>query len=76
MLSKIHPIYFILAFTVGLFVCYLSHPKPEVVVKFPSPYNVGSVTYKDDENDSCYMYRADKTECPRDPSLIKEQPVF
>lgn len=76
MLSKIHPVFFILAFAAGLFACYITHPKPEIVVKFPSPYNVGSVTYKDEENNSCYKYRADKHECPRDSSMIKEQPMF
>ena len=74
MLSKIHPIYFIIAFTFGLFFCYLTHPKPQVVMKFPSPYNAGQVTYKG-EDDSCYKFKADKVECPMDRSLIKAQPV-
>lgn len=74
MLSKIHPIYFIIAFTAGLFFCYLMHPKPQVVMKFPSPYNAGRVTYKG-EDESCYKIKADKVECPVDRSLIKAQPV-
>jgi len=75
MLSKIHPLYFILSFAVGLFFCYISQPKPDVIVKFPSPYNADKVTYKGDDS-SCYKYRADKVSCPRDQSMIKEQPVL
>ena len=74
MLSKIHPLYFILAFAAGLLVCYITHPKPEVIVKFPSPYNAGTVVYKED--DGCYKYKADKVACPIDKTKIKEQPVL
>lgn len=74
MLNKIHPLYFIIAFAVGLMYCYLTHPKPEIVVKFPSPYNAGQVIYKG-EDDSCFKYHADKVACPLDKGLIKPQPV-
>jgi hypothetical protein len=75
MLSKIHPFYFFLSFAVGLLVCYVTNPKPEVIVKFPSPYNAGQVTYKGDDN-TCYKYKADKVQCPLDKSMIKPQPVM
>lgn len=75
MLNKIHPIYFIVSFCVGLFACYLMNPKPEIIYKFPSPYNAGQVTYKDEANDTCYKYKADKVECPLDKGLIKPQPI-
>ena len=74
MLSKIHPLYFIMAFAVGLLFCYLTHPKPDVIVKFPSPYNAGQIVYKDSE-DACYKYKADKVSCPLDRSQIKPQPL-
>lgn len=74
MLSKIHPIYFIISFAIGLLYCYIAHPKPDVVVKFPSPYNAGQVLYKNDD-DTCYRYKADKVACPLDKSLIKPQPI-
>lgn len=74
MFSKIHPFYFIFAFAIGLLYCYLTHPKPTVVVKFPSPYNAGTVVYKG-EDDACFKIAADKVECPVDKSLIKPQPI-
>lgn len=72
--DKIHPLYFFLAFAVGLLMCYATSPKPEIVLKFPSPYNAGRVIYKTSAN-SCYKYDASKVACPTDKSLIKPQPV-
>jgi len=72
--DKIIPLYFFIAFAIGLLICYTTNPKPEVVVKFPSPYNAGQVVYKD-KADQCYKYSASKVACPRDQSLIKEQPI-
>jgi hypothetical protein len=72
---KINLFVFILSFAVGLFYCYIMTPPPEVVLKFPSPYNVGKVVYKD-KADTCYKYKADKVHCPVDRSLIKAQPIY
>lgn len=72
--EKIHPFYFFLAFAVGLFYCYITNPKPEIVMKFPSPKNVGSIVYHDKEN-NCYKYKADKVACPSNPKLVKDQPI-
>jgi hypothetical protein len=72
--DKIRPLYFLLAFTVGLFYCYLTKPQPSIVMKFPSPMNAGNVTYKN-EDGTCYKYESSKEECPRDKNLIKPQPL-
>jgi hypothetical protein len=72
--DKIRPLYFFAAFAIGLFLCYIYNPKPEVVMKFPSPYNAGNITYKD-KGSNCYKYEATKTECPKDKGLIKDQPI-
>ena len=74
LLKRIKPLYFFVSFAVGLLVVYMFTPPPQVVVKFPSPYNAGSVIYNDDSN-SCFVYKADKVACPRDKTLIKDQPV-
>ena len=75
MLNKINPFYFIISFAIGLFFVYAITPPPEVIVKFPSPFNAGSITYKD-KADTCYVYKADKVACPMDKKLIKPQPLF
>lgn len=72
--DKIKFVYFIAAFAFGLLLTYLTSPKPEIVVKFPSIFNAGKITYKDKAN-NCYKYDATKSECPADPSLIKKQPL-
>jgi len=71
---KIRPLYFMIAFALGLLYCYVTKPKPELVVKFPSPQNAGKVVYRNDD-DTCFKYEASKVECPRDKNLIKPQPV-
>ena len=72
--DKLEPLYFLLAFGIGLFFCYISKPSPTIVVKFPSPVNAGTVTYKSDDG-SCYKFKASKETCPIDSSLIKAQPL-
>lgn len=73
-LEKIHPLSFFLAFAIGLLFCYLTNPKPDLVLKFPSPYNAGKITYKDNA-EGCYKYRAEKVSCPADAKMVKDQPI-
>lgn len=73
-LQKISLVYFLIAFAIGLFFCYILTPAPDVIVKFPSPQNAGKIVYRD-KADTCYMYKADAVECPMDTSLIKPQPI-
>lgn len=75
LLSRIRPFWFFLAFGVGLCVCYVFTPPPKVVVKFPTPANVGKVIYKgDDKTDhQCYAYSAKRVTCTSD---AKEQPLY
>lgn len=73
-LNKISPFWFILSFAIGMFFCYIYTPAPKIIVKFPSPENADTTVYKDNNN-TCYKYKAEKTQCPIDKSLIKEQPI-
>lgn len=73
LLKVIKPHYFIVAFAIGMFYVYITAPRPEIVEKFPSPYNAGSIKYKN--NNSCYIFSSNKTECPINESLIKRQPL-
>jgi hypothetical protein len=75
LLGRLDLKYFLLAFGIGLLVCYVMTPPPEVVVKFPSPYNAGKVMYTDKAG-TCFMYRADKSTCPSDRALIRDQPIM
>ena len=72
--KHIDPLYFFIALAVGFLAVYIMSPQPQVVVKFPSPHNAGKVVYRDNA-ETCYVYRADATECPADKSKIKPQPL-
>lgn len=73
--DKLNPLAFFIAFAIGLLFCYITQPAPKMVVKFPSPQNVGKVQYKDAKSDSCFKFDAEKVACPLDKSLIKPQPI-
>ncbi len=74
MLGKIRPFYFFVAFAIGALACYIMTPPPEVILRFPSPYNAGRVVYKDANRQSCFTYNADKVACPADAGLVRQQP--
>uniref|UniRef100_A0A6C0BLB6 Uncharacterized protein n=1 Tax=viral metagenome TaxID=1070528 RepID=A0A6C0BLB6_9ZZZZ len=67
----IDPLSFLIALCVGLLYTYLSAPHPQIVIKYPTPYNAGKITYID-QNDVCYKYHIRKVTCPTDPSKIKK----
>jgi hypothetical protein len=69
-LDYIDPLYFLIALTVGLIFTYLTAPQPQMVIKYPTPFNAGKVTYVD-QNDVCYKYQMKKVTCPVDQSKVK-----
>jgi hypothetical protein len=75
LIGYLKPLWFFAAFALGLVACYVIAPTPTVVVKFPSPFNAGKITYKD-EADTCFTFKSDKVTCPTDESKIKKQPLL
>ena len=69
---KFNYLAFIFAFGVGILYVYLSAPKPKIIIKYPTPYNVNKVVYKND-NDICYKYNAEEITC-NDKAIM--QPVI
>lgn len=65
---------FLLSFAVGILYIYMMHPAPKIVLKFPSPFNAGKVIYKD-KAEECFVFDAEKVECPKDTSQVRKQPV-
>lgn len=72
---KLHPFFLLASFALGILFVYLSAPEPTVVIKFPTPYNVNRIVYKD-KADNCYKYKADEVDCPKEKSKIKDQPIM
>ena len=56
----------------GLFMCYITNPVPEVIIKYPNPDNNNVVTYID-EASNCYKYEMTKTDCPSEN--VKDLPI-
>jgi hypothetical protein len=73
--ARINVTYFLIAFCVGILFVYLASPAPQAIIKFPTPYNAGKITYRDKSN-TCYQYKAEKTGCPSKKSAIRPQPII
>jgi len=70
LLDYIDPLYFLIALCVGLLYTYISAPIPKIVIKYPTPFNAGKITYAD-QNGVCYKYSIQEVQCPSDLSKIK-----
>jgi hypothetical protein len=57
--------YFFVAFCLGMFMVYITMPLPEIIIRYPTPYNAGTIIYKDSA-DICYVYDARKVNCPKE----------
>lgn len=63
------------AFAIGILYVYVMTPKPTVVYKYPSPFNVDTAVYKDLSGE-CYKFKAIKVDCSSvSPKLVLPQPV-
>lgn len=70
---RLHWPAFIIAFAVGCLFVYLFAPAPQVVYKFPNPYNAGKTVYKDAAG-TCFSFRAERLDaCPK--TGVKPQPI-
>tara|TARA_B110000261_G_scaffold161343_2_gene202600 strand:+ start:936 stop:1175 length:240 start_codon:yes stop_codon:yes gene_type:complete len=74
MFSKLNVFAFIVSFCLGIFYVYISSPTPNIVMKFPSPYNTGKVIYKN-KAEECYKYNHEKVDCDSNVN-VQVQPVF
>lgn len=70
----IDPLIFLISLCLGLFYTYVSTPPPKIVIKYPTPFNAGKITYVDNNN-TCYKYHIKKVDCPADQSKIKKYEI-
>jgi hypothetical protein len=59
----IDPVYFLIAFCIGLLFSYVTSTANKIVIKYPTPENSGKITYKDDAG-LCYKYKVVEEQCP------------
>ena len=72
--SKLNFLAFIIAFSFGIFMCYVQQPETIVLIKHPTPDNAGKIIYQDNHK-NCFKYLAEEVVCPEDKSKILNHPV-
>lgn len=73
MFGKLNLFAIIVSFCIGILYVYISTPPPNVVMKFPSPYNAGQVIYRN-KAEECYKYDVEEVDCSSADN-VKSQPV-
>ncbi len=63
--------YFVAAFVVGIVIALWHKPDPTLIVKHPTPHNIGQVTYKDNTG-NCYRYSSETLKCDSSDPRVKK----
>lgn len=66
---KVDFFYVFYGFLCGLVLIGLFHKKDKVIIQYPTPFNVGKITYKD-RNNKCFKYKAFRTSCLKNNQII------
>lgn len=66
---KIRLAIFLVCFSVGILYVYVVTPPKRTIVKYPTPYNAGKIVYKDPTDGTCYKYKAEQTDCPKNGAV-------
>ena len=61
-MQQIEILYIILGLLLGFFVVYITSPRPEMIIKYPTIDNIRNTRYVD-ENGTCYKYLAREVLC-------------
>ena len=73
MFNYLDPFAFVVSFGVGILLVYAMNPKPELVVKFPTPLNSGKAVYRD-ESSECFKYKYEEVDCDTYSHVALGQP--
>tara|TARA_Y100000590_G_C15008147_1_gene746510 strand:+ start:320 stop:544 length:225 start_codon:yes stop_codon:yes gene_type:complete len=65
---------FIISLAIGLFMCYITAPPPDIIVVYPTPENINQIQYKD-RNETCYKFDSTLVKCPENSNEIHEIPA-
>jgi hypothetical protein len=74
MLKHIKIIPLICGIVIGIIAVILIKPQQNVVYKYPTPETSGKDIYKDN-NGICYKYIANKVDCDKNESRLKDFPL-
>ena len=65
---------FIVSLSLGLFLVYITAPRPDVIYVYPTPDNLDKIQYKD-HADNCFGFTSREVTCPSDKTKIRKYPV-
>lgn len=66
--NKLNPLAFFVSFCLGIFICYITSPVPQIIVKYPNPDN--SLLRYIDKESKCYKYVKREVNCPKNKDKI------
>ena len=64
---------FLISFSIGMLIVYLTSPPPREIMVYPTPENVGDLLYRDNAN-QCYRFMPKEVACPKDKAEVKKVP--
>lgn len=67
---SIDPYWFIIFFAIGMFFVYISTPRPDIIIKYPTPDQADQLTYKN-KSGTCYKYNTAEVTCSADAKDFK-----
>ena len=62
---------FMLSLALGLLICYLTLPTPDIIFQHPNPTNLNTV-YKNTDENTCYKYTGKEVMCKIDSKETPE----
>jgi len=65
---------FVASLAFGIFLVYISNPKPDVIYVYPTPDNVSKLQYRD-KGGICFGFHAKEVSCPKGKGAIQRYPV-
>jgi len=74
LIDKINLFYFLLSLCFGLFLCYITSPIPDIIIKYPTPENSEKEIYKDNA-DNCFRFKSIEVKCPIQKKKILTIPI-
>ncbi len=65
---------FIISLTIGIFLVYITNPRPHIIYVYPNPDNIDKIQYKD-KSDTCFGFESQEISCPINEKLIRKYPI-
>tara|TARA_B100001093_G_C26839717_1_gene1019977 strand:+ start:458 stop:694 length:237 start_codon:yes stop_codon:yes gene_type:complete len=72
--KKLNIYAFLIAFSIGIFMCYINQAETITLIRHPTPENAGKIIYQD-KHQNCFKYLAEEVVCPEDKSKILNHPI-